>query len=85
VHPLGPRYDSMEHDIDFDPVDGDDLFIEGARDVGCPPGGLPMDTLNETKIELVANLMELWSGYAIGLCVFVTPPTRGLTKTPLPS
>ena len=45
VHPLGPRYDSVEHDIDFDPVDGNELFIEGARDLGCPPGGLPMELL----------------------------------------
>jgi aldehyde:ferredoxin oxidoreductase len=40
-----------------------------------------MDTLNGTKIALVANLMELWSGYdSIGLCVFATPPARGLAE-----
>jgi aldehyde:ferredoxin oxidoreductase len=27
VHPLGPRYDAVEHDIDFDPVAGNELFI----------------------------------------------------------
>jgi hypothetical protein len=40
VHPLGPRYDGVEHDVDFDPVDGHDLFIEvhatwAARPAAC--------------------------------------------------
>jgi aldehyde:ferredoxin oxidoreductase len=79
VHPLGPRYDAVEHDIDFDPVAGNELFIANARAQGCPPEGLPMAALGDRKVELVANLMRLWSGYdAIGLCLFAAPPTRNL-------
>jgi aldehyde:ferredoxin oxidoreductase len=81
VHPLGPRYDGVEHDIDFDPVDGEDLFIRQALADGCPPGGLPMASLTESKVDLVANLMELWSGYdAAGICLYAAPPTRNLTE-----
>ncbi|SDW38321.1 aldehyde:ferredoxin oxidoreductase [Amycolatopsis xylanica] len=68
VHPLGPRYDAVEHDIDFDPVDG---FLPGE----------PMATLTESKVDHVADLMELWSGYdAAGLCLFAAPPTRNLDE-----
>jgi len=81
VHPLGPRYDGVEHDIDFDPDLGHELFISGAREMGCPPAGLPMTALTDEKVRLVANLMELWSGYdAVGLCLFAAPPTRALTE-----
>jgi aldehyde:ferredoxin oxidoreductase len=80
VHPLGPRYDGVEHDIDFDPEWGEELFIGNTP--GCPPEGLPMESLPETKVDLVANLMELWSGYdAIGVCLFAAPPTRNLSET----
>ncbi|MET0233387.1 MAG: aldehyde ferredoxin oxidoreductase C-terminal domain-containing protein [Kibdelosporangium sp.] len=80
VHPLGPRYDAVEHDIDFDPEWGRPQFIANAP--GCPSGGLPMASLSDTKIKLVANLMELWSGYdAIGVCLFAAPPTRNLSES----
>jgi aldehyde:ferredoxin oxidoreductase len=70
----------VEHDIDFDPVWGNQLFIDGAAEYGCPPDGLPMASLDDTKVEMVAALMELWSGYdAVGLCLFAAPPTRNLT------
>lgn len=81
VHPLGPRYDGVEHDIDFDPVDGQPLFIANAARSGCPPEGIPMASLPDVKVELVADLMELWSGYdAVGLCIFAAPPTRNLSE-----
>jgi aldehyde:ferredoxin oxidoreductase len=81
VHPLGPRYDGVEHDIDFDPVDGEELFILQAQANGCPEEGLPMDSLTKSKVDLVANLMELWSGYdAAGICLYAAPPTRNLTE-----
>ncbi|WP_370949140.1 aldehyde ferredoxin oxidoreductase C-terminal domain-containing protein [Amycolatopsis sp. cg5] len=68
VHPLGPRYDAVEHDIDFDPIDG---FLPGE----------PMAALTESKVDFVADLMELWSGYdAAGLCLFAAPPTRNLDE-----
>lgn len=75
VHPLGPRYDGVEHDIDFDPVDGEARFIERAG------ATFPMATLSESKVDFVAGLLELWSGYdAAGLCLFAAPPTRNLTE-----
>jgi aldehyde:ferredoxin oxidoreductase len=81
VHPLGPRYDGVEHDIDFDPVDGQPLFIANAARSGCPSEGIPMASLPDVKVELVADLMELWSGYdAVGLCLFAAPPTRNLSE-----
>jgi aldehyde:ferredoxin oxidoreductase len=81
VHPLGPRYDGVEHDIDFDPVDGQDRFIANAARNGCPPGGIPMAELPDVKVELVADLMQVWSGYdAVGLCLFAAPPTRNLSE-----
>ncbi|WNV82697.1 aldehyde ferredoxin oxidoreductase C-terminal domain-containing protein [Umezawaea sp. Da 62-37] len=81
VHPLGPRYDAVEHDIDFDPVRGERIFIDGAAGHGCPPEGLPMAALDDVKVRLVADLMELWSGYdAVGLCLYAAPPTRNLTE-----
>jgi aldehyde:ferredoxin oxidoreductase len=81
VHPLGPRYDGVEHDIDFDPVDGQDLFVRTAARNGCPPSGLPMAELSDVKVDLVADLMQLWSGYdAVGLCLFAAPPTRNLSE-----
>lgn len=81
VHPLGPRYDGVEHDIDFDPIDGQALFIANAARNGCPPDGLAMAELPDVKVELVADLMQLWSGYdAVGLCLFAAPPTRNLSE-----
>ncbi|WP_037269795.1 aldehyde ferredoxin oxidoreductase C-terminal domain-containing protein [Kibdelosporangium aridum] len=79
VNPLGPRYDAVEHDIDFDPERGNELFIANAPE--CPPEGLPMESLSEKKVKLVADLMELWSGYdALGVCLFAAPPTRNLSE-----
>jgi aldehyde:ferredoxin oxidoreductase len=77
VHPLGPRYDATEHDSDFDPEWGHELFVANAG-LAEP---LPMASLSDTKIKLVADVMELWSGYdAVGLCLFAAPPTRNLTE-----
>jgi aldehyde:ferredoxin oxidoreductase len=85
VHPLGPRYDAVEHDIDFDPVAGTELFIANARVQGCPPEGLPMAALADRKVELVANLMRLWSGYdAIGSGCVCSPRRRPATWTRSP-
>lgn len=40
-----------------------------------------MDSLSEAKVRLVANLMQLWSGYdALGICLFAAPPTRNLSE-----
>jgi aldehyde:ferredoxin oxidoreductase len=78
ISPLGPRYDIVEHDIDFDPEWGFPSYVERA---GAPPGGLPMASLDPTKVELTHRMLELWSGLdALDVCVFASPPTRILTE-----
>ncbi len=78
VSPLGPRYDIVEHDIDFDPEWGDASYVERA---GLPAGGLPMTGLDVAKVELVHRLLELYSGFdALDVCIFAGPPTRILTE-----
>jgi aldehyde:ferredoxin oxidoreductase len=80
VSPLGPRYDLVEHDIDFDPVRGDPRFIARAVEFGGRPDGTPMAMLDAAKVRFVARLLELWSGYdAVGLCLFAAAPTRELS------
>lgn len=79
VSPIGPRYDLVEHDIDFDPEWGDPVFIRRAAAFGCPPEGFPMASLPDDKVRFVARLLELWSGCdALGVCLFAAPPTRAL-------
>jgi aldehyde:ferredoxin oxidoreductase len=78
ISPLGPRYDIMEHDIDFDPEWGAESYIERA---GLPAGGLAMTSLDVPKVELAHRMLELWSGFdALDVCVFAGPPTRILTE-----
>jgi aldehyde:ferredoxin oxidoreductase len=78
ISPIGPRYDIVEHDIDFDPEWGDESYVERAR---APKGGLPMASLDAAKVELTHRLLELWSGFdALDVCVFAGPPTRILTE-----
>jgi len=80
VSPLGPRYDIVEHDIDFDPERGDGRFIARSVALGGRAGGAPMALLDDAKVRFVARLMELWSGYdAVGLCLFAAAPTRELS------
>jgi aldehyde:ferredoxin oxidoreductase len=75
VAPIGPRYDIVEHDLDFDPERGmPECFPETRRvgvDVPRPLGRLdPAGT---------ATLMRLWSGLdALGVCLFASTPTRPL-------
>jgi aldehyde:ferredoxin oxidoreductase len=78
ISPLGPRYDIVEHDIDFDPEWGAESYIERA---GLPAAGLAMTSLDVPKVELAHRMLELWSGFdALDLCVFAGPPTRILTE-----
>jgi aldehyde:ferredoxin oxidoreductase len=75
VSPIGPRYDLVEHDLDFDPVDGlpesfGELDRLGVR-VPRPRG--------ELDVWRTAQLMRLWSGLdALGICLFAATPTRPL-------
>ncbi|MEV6299926.1 aldehyde ferredoxin oxidoreductase N-terminal domain-containing protein [Actinoplanes sp. NPDC051861] len=76
VAPIGPRYDIVEHDLDFDPVTGvASSYPELARlGVRAPrPRG-------ELDVHRTAQLMRLWSGLdALGVCLFAATPTRPLS------
>ncbi|WP_043628030.1 aldehyde ferredoxin oxidoreductase C-terminal domain-containing protein [Nonomuraea candida] len=76
--PGGPRYDALEHDLDFDPVAGlPHSFPEAAR-IGAEPA--PAGELDEERGRRSARLLRLWSGLdALNLCVFASTPTRPLT------
>ncbi|MEU6713374.1 aldehyde ferredoxin oxidoreductase C-terminal domain-containing protein [Nonomuraea sp. NPDC046802] len=78
VAPGGPRYDAMEHDLDFDPGDGLLYsFAEAAR-IGAEPA--PVAVLDAERGRRSARLLRLWSGLdALNLCVFASSPTRPLT------
>ncbi|MEO3747695.1 aldehyde ferredoxin oxidoreductase N-terminal domain-containing protein [Plantactinospora sp. B5E13] len=76
VAPIGPRYDIIEHDLDFDPEQGlPHSYPELARlGVRAPrPRG-------ELDVTRTAQLMRLWSGLdALGICPYAATPTRPLT------
>ena len=80
LNPTGPRYDVLEHDIDFD-SDAPWMGRENlGRDFGVPPGGIPMGTLDQRRDDALVKLWLAWSGLdALGLCEFAAPPTREMT------
>ncbi|MEU8400214.1 aldehyde ferredoxin oxidoreductase C-terminal domain-containing protein, partial [Nonomuraea sp. NPDC048892] len=76
--PGGPRYDALEHDLDFDPVAGLHYSFPEAAKVGAAPA--PAGELDEERGRRSARLLRLWSGLdALNLCVFASSPTRPLT------
>jgi aldehyde:ferredoxin oxidoreductase len=76
VSPLGPRYDIVEHDIDFDPVDGHPYAIANMRPYGLR-GPLPMPALDPAKVRNTKILLDMWSALdALDVCVFAGPPVR---------
>ncbi|MGP4097988.1 aldehyde ferredoxin oxidoreductase C-terminal domain-containing protein [Nonomuraea sp. KM90] len=76
--PGGPRYDALEHDLDFDPVAGLAYSFPEAARVGAEPA--PAGVLDEERGRRSARLLRLWSGLdALNLCVFASSPTRPLT------
>ncbi|TDE33330.1 hypothetical protein E1295_38235, partial [Nonomuraea mesophila] len=76
--PGGPRYDALEHDLDFDPVVGLGYSFPEARRIGAEPA--PAGVLDEERGRRSARLLRLWSGLdALNLCVFASSPTRPLT------
>lgn len=79
LNPTGPRYDVLEHDIDFDPDGVGKERSSVGQEWGVPIGGLPMATLDTRRHESIASLWLLWSGLdALGLCEYAAPPTREL-------
>ncbi|NMO53986.1 hypothetical protein HH310_22740 [Actinoplanes sp. TBRC 11911] len=76
VSPIGPRYDMIEHDLDFDPELGLPASFPEMRALGVTVPS-PRGTLDVFR---TAQLMRLWSGLdALGVCVFAATPTRPLT------
>ena len=82
LNPSGPRYDVIEHDIDFDPDWVWSRHAEFGAEYGIPKGGLPLGTLDKRREESIINLWLLWSALdALGICIYAAPPTRELTST----
>ncbi|MCV7423511.1 hypothetical protein H7K45_23425 [Mycobacterium yunnanensis] len=80
VSPLGPRYEIVEHDLDFDPVDGPSNALSQMRTLGVDEWE-PMERLDSARVARTATLLDLWSGLdALGLCLFAGPPMRELTQ-----
>lgn len=74
--PTGPRYDAVEHDLDFDPVHGLPHSFPEARRLGLTVP-TPASTLD---VERTARLAELWSGLdALLICPYASTPTRPLS------
>ena len=80
LNPTGPRYDVLEHDIDFD---SDQPWMERqgiGREFGIPAGGLKFGTLGVDRHKSLELLWLAWSGLdALGVCKYAAPPTRELT------
>jgi aldehyde:ferredoxin oxidoreductase len=75
VSPIGPRYDLIEHDLDFDPAEGMPSSFPEMRRLGVPVPR-PRGTLD---VDGTAQLMRLWSGLdALSVCIFAATPTRPL-------
>jgi len=82
LNPTGPRYDVVEHDIDFDPTWSWDRHSIFGREYGIPEGGLPIATLDSQRVSSVLQIWKLWSALdALGICIFASPPTRDLRLT----
>jgi aldehyde:ferredoxin oxidoreductase len=80
LNPTGPRYDVLEHDIDFDTTFLSEDRVSRGRDFGLPPEGLPMGTLDARRHESLEQLWLCWSALdALGICEYAAPPTRELT------
>ena len=79
VSPVGPRYDFVEHDIDFDPVLGIHNVLDLSRSIGMEEL-MPMASLDDSKVRAFRSLTDLWSALdALGICIFASAPTRLLS------
>lgn len=80
LNPTGPRYDVLEHDIDFDTTFISKEQVSRGQDFGLPSEGLPMGTLDARRHESLEQLWLCWSALdALGICEYAAPPTRELT------
>ena len=85
ISPSGPRYDVVEHDIDFDltnyPAFTRQSTLSGSKKYGIPSTGFPSDNLNTAKVLAMLSLWHLWSAMdSLGVCTYAGPPTRELTE-----
>lgn len=79
LNPSGPRYDVIEHDIDFDPDWAWNRHVEFGMEFGIPKGGLALGTLDRRREKSIGDLWLLWSALdALGVCIYAAPPTREL-------
>lgn len=79
LNPSGPRYDVIEHDIDFDPDWVWSRHVEFGAEYGVPKGGLPLGTLDKRREDSIVDLWLLWSALdSLGICIYAAPPTREL-------
>jgi aldehyde:ferredoxin oxidoreductase len=79
LNPTGPRYDVIEHDIDFDPNWSWNRHNVFGEEFGIPEGGLPVATLDSRRFPAIVEIWKLWSALdALGVCIFASPPTRDL-------
>jgi aldehyde:ferredoxin oxidoreductase len=79
LNPSGPRYDVIEHDIDFDPNWAWSRHVEFGEEYGIPKGGLPLGTLDDRRKASILSLWLLWSALdSLGICIYAAPPTREL-------
>jgi aldehyde:ferredoxin oxidoreductase len=79
LNPSGPRYDVIEHDIDFDANWVWERHVEYGKEFGVPEGGIPLGTLEKNREKSIGDLWLLWSALdALGVCIYAAPPTREL-------
>lgn len=79
LNPSGPRYDVIEHDIDFDADWVWERHVEYGKEFGVPEGGIPLGTLDKNREKSIGDLWLLWSALdALGVCIYAAPPTREL-------
>ena len=86
INPSGPRYDVVEHDIDFD-LDNYPAFtrqstLSASKKYGIPSTGFSSDSLGASKVLAMFGLWHLWSAMdSLGVCTYAGPPTRELTES----
>ncbi|BCJ34511.1 aldehyde ferredoxin oxidoreductase [Actinocatenispora thailandica] len=77
--PTGPRYDTVEHDLDFDPALGAPHCWPQLRELGLTAPE-PARRLDADRADRTAVLLALWSALdAYGICPYASTPTRPLS------